>query len=85
MAKDRLGNEIAAGHLVEVKLDNPGVVGRVKQISEGGLSLAATAPGAPAQMTPGMITIVAEIQVPFHPKNPQAANVLRLVDPDENK
>lgn len=86
MAKDRLGNDLAAGQLVEVKLDSAHVVGRIQKISDGGLSLAATAPGAPAQMTPAVITIIAEVQVPVHPQNPQASNVLRLVDPEqENK
>lgn len=85
MPKDRLGNELSAGKLVEVKLDSPSVVGRIKQITEGGLSLAIAGSGTPPQMTPGVITIIAEIQVPFHPQNQQLPGVLSLVDPETAK
>src|SRR5262249_20810370 len=85
MAKDRLGNDLETGQLVEVKLDSPSVLGKIVKISEGGLSLASGAPGAPAQMTPGIIEVYVTVQIPVHPQNPQAPNVLRVVDPEQNK
>ncbi len=79
MAKDGLGNELTEGQLVLVTLDSRTLRGHVRAVRPGGLAI----PGQQAAITPGLIVIHAEIHVPFNPQNPQALNVVRLVDPEE--
>jgi hypothetical protein len=83
MAKDKIGNELAQGHLVQVKLDSPEVLGKIREIQTGGLAIPGQGPNA--QVTPGVLVIGVDIMVPFNPQNPRLPTVLLVVNPEEKK
>lgn len=85
LAFDSLGNKLAEGQLVEIYVNAPALKGRVKSISEGGISLVAQGNGKGPAQSLGNVVINLELVVQFDPSNPVCAGVLRLVDPEEEK
>lgn len=81
MVKDRLGNELAEGHLVEIKLGSPEVMAFVHEVKQGGVIQGVRAGGH--SVTPGKVVLLATFTFEYDPSNPVLANLVRLVSPDE--
>lgn len=75
--RDQLGNEINEGDLVQVKLNDAHIVGKVVKVSMGGLAV----PGS-KQKTPSMIRIVADMTLTFDSeKGVLIPQLLKTLDP----
>jgi hypothetical protein len=82
MVKDRIGNELKDGHLVEIKLGSPEVMAYITEVKSGGI-IAGLRKGSGESVTPGIVTLVATFTFQFDPTNPVLANVIRLTDPSD--
>jgi hypothetical protein len=83
MVKDRLGNELAQGQLVEIKLGSPEVMAFVQEVKEGGIIQGVR--GGGRTVTPGILVLFATFTFEYDPSNPILTNLVRLVSPDEEK
>lgn len=82
MVKDRLGNELAEGQLVEIKLGSPEVMAFVQEVTQGGIIQGARQRGG-HDATPGKVVLLATFTFEYDPSDPVVRNLVRLVSPDE--
>lgn len=91
MAKDKLGNELAMGDLVNIEIGAVSMVGRISNIKQpsrivpGGQKIA---PGAKLRevVNPGTVTVVFEFNTDMpNPDHQIASNMLKLVDPNPSE
>ena len=85
MAKDTLGNHLKVDDLLLVKSGEQVIV-RIVKISDGGLIMgSAPRSGERPVMMAGMITAVAEFQIPVDPQTGIATQTFKLIKPDITK
>jgi hypothetical protein len=79
MVKDRIGNELHEGDLVEIKLVSNDVMAFVTEVQRGGVITGVRKGGREA--TPGLVTLAATFHFEFDPGDPALRNMVRLVNP----
>lgn len=83
--KDAIGNRLAEGHLVQLRLPGGQTLnGHVAEISEGGLvAVGGTRKHDEEALTPGICKVRIEIEALADPRSGTCPAVMRLVDPAE--
>lgn len=79
--KDALGNELKVGQMVIVNLERPLVSGRVAAIERGGIVTGIRGKGE-AEVKPETLVIVSNHIIGADPRNPVAASVMAVLDPN---